>query len=430
MHKPPTVRLLNAIAWIGLVLQQIASAQTTGWLPQTSGTIQTLYTVKAVNESTAWTAGASGVVLRTTNYGATWVSAGSVGSDVYTITALDANTALVGSYSATLARIFKTTNGGSTWARVDSVAGGFYDHIYMFDQARGYLIGDPAPAGGNWILKRTTNGGINWFTASPLPAANSLEAGWNNSAQWLDTTYGWFGTNNNRIYWTSNGGSTWQSSSVSGTALRFNGVTTGIANASTGSISRSSDAGATWYQVPSTGGTSFGAFAGELGSQRFWGVAGSNIYHSSDWGANWTTDWPHGYVGTSALYHIDVAMTESGRLCGWAVGSGGTILIYRPSIPDSRSIEPELPNELSLSQNYPNPFNPSTTFQFTIDRRQLTILQVFDLLGREVATPINDVLEPGTHSIQWHPEGLASGVYMYRLTSGSLTTMKKMILLR
>ena len=410
----------------------LGCTQVTGWLPQTSGTTQQLYTVKAVNDSTAWTAGGGGVVLRTTNYGATWISAGSVGSDVYTITALDANTAFVGSLSATSASIFKTTNGGSTWSIVDNVAGGLYDHIHMFDETRGYAIGDPTPAGGNWVLKRTTDGGTSWFTAATLAAASSFETGWNNSAQWLDTTYGWFGTNSNRIYRTTNGGSSWLASSgtVDGTALHFNSLGTGLANASTGNTSRSSDAGASWYLTPSQGGATLAAVAGNRGSLEFWGVANSSVCYSSDWGTNWTTEWPHGYTGSSPLYHIDIVRTANGKLGGWAVGASGIILSYRPSIPDGRFLDPESPHELHLAQNFPNPFNPSTTFQFTIDRRQATTLQVFDLLGRKVATPISDVLESGTHSIEWHPEGLASGVYLYRLFSGSKTMTKKMILLR
>jgi hypothetical protein len=106
------------------------------------------------------------------------------------------------------------------------------------------------------------------------------------------------------------------------------------------------------------------------------------------------------------------------------------------------------PYRFALKQNYPNPFNPVTTFQFSIVNRQLTILKVYDVLGREVATLVNEVKEPGTHTVQWDASGVASGVYYYRLSvapmpprdlvptdgrdgqAGKFSETRKMILLR
>jgi hypothetical protein len=70
-----------------------------------------------------------------------------------------------------------------------------------------------------------------------------------------------------------------------------------------------------------------------------------------------------------------------------------------------------------LSQNYPNPFNPTTKIQFTIVHRQLTIVKVFDLLGREVTTLVNEVKSPGTYTVEFDGSNLASGVYFYRLSA-------------
>jgi hypothetical protein len=83
-----------------------------------------------------------------------------------------------------------------------------------------------------------------------------------------------------------------------------------------------------------------------------------------------------------------------------------------------------------LSQNYPNPFNPSTNIQFSIVRRQLTIVKVFDVLGREVATLVNEVKEPGTYTVQFNASSLASGVYFYRLQAGDFVQTKKLVLLK
>ncbi len=87
----------------------------------------------------------------------------------------------------------------------------------------------------------------------------------------------------------------------------------------------------------------------------------------------------------------------------------------------------------SLEQNYPNPFNPVTNFQFSIANRQLTILKVYDLLGREVARLVNEVKEPGSHTVTWDASrqgGIPSGVYFYRLTTPDGRVVRKAVLMK
>lgn len=88
------------------------------------------------------------------------------------------------------------------------------------------------------------------------------------------------------------------------------------------------------------------------------------------------------------------------------------------------------PSNYFLSQNYPNPFNPTTNIEFQIPRRELVTLRVFDLLGREVETLVNEVMEPGRYERVFNAEGLASGVYLYQLRSGSFVQTRKLLLLR
>ncbi len=97
-----------------------------------------------------------------------------------------------------------------------------------------------------------------------------------------------------------------------------------------------------------------------------------------------------------------------------------------------------LPQQHSLSQNYPNPFNPTTSITFDISHSSLVVLKVYDLLGREVATLVNEKLGPGSYTRQWDASGLSSGVYFYRLHAirtesgsvGSFVETKKLIILR
>ena len=91
----------------------------------------------------------------------------------------------------------------------------------------------------------------------------------------------------------------------------------------------------------------------------------------------------------------------------------------------------EVPDEFSLEQNYPNPFNPSTTIKFDVPgsaETQNIKLNVYDITGKEVAVLLNKPLSPGSYEVVWNSSGYASGVYFYRLTSGSFSETKKMVL--
>ena len=91
-----------------------------------------------------------------------------------------------------------------------------------------------------------------------------------------------------------------------------------------------------------------------------------------------------------------------------------------------------LPGKIGLLQNYPNPFNPSTKIQFTIPEGTYgrTSLRVYDLLGREVATLVNEEMRPGTYERTLDAAGLASGIYFYRLQSGGFVETKKLAVVR
>ena len=100
------------------------------------------------------------------------------------------------------------------------------------------------------------------------------------------------------------------------------------------------------------------------------------------------------------------------------------------------------PKEFKLEQNYPNPFNPTTKIRYTIpdvgSELAQTVIKVYDILGNEVATLVNEEKEPGYYEVEFNAEQLSSGIYFYRLQSGNPSTSsgqnyirtKKMILLR
>ena len=83
-----------------------------------------------------------------------------------------------------------------------------------------------------------------------------------------------------------------------------------------------------------------------------------------------------------------------------------------------------------LYQNYPNPFNPNTTISFDLPKTSEVSLKVFDILGEELGTLVNDKLSAGSYSYDWDASNLASGVYWYRLQAGHYVKTRKMVLMK
>ena len=89
-----------------------------------------------------------------------------------------------------------------------------------------------------------------------------------------------------------------------------------------------------------------------------------------------------------------------------------------------------IPSGYSLKQNYPNPFNPSTTISWQSPTSSHQTLKIYDLLGNEVATLVDEFLPTGTYKVSFDASGLSSGVYFYKLQSGKFVETKKMLLLK
>ncbi len=107
-------------------------------------------------------------------------------------------------------------------------------------------------------------------------------------------------------------------------------------------------------------------------------------------------------------------------------------LLYYPS--GTEGVDPgrgsSLPARIDLAQNYPNPFNPATTISYTLPRAAHVTLKITDLLGREIATPVDARQEAGPHSLRFNAAGLASGVYLYQVKADGYVAARKMILMK
>lgn len=92
--------------------------------------------------------------------------------------------------------------------------------------------------------------------------------------------------------------------------------------------------------------------------------------------------------------------------------------------------ENSMPKEFMLYNNYPNPFNPTTKIKYAVPKASLVTLKVYDILGREIITLINEEKSPGNYEVEFNATNLPSGVYFYKMQAGSYSETKKMVLMR
>jgi Secretion system C-terminal sorting domain len=105
---------------------------------------------------------------------------------------------------------------------------------------------------------------------------------------------------------------------------------------------------------------------------------------------------------------------------GWVVGN----------VTGIKKINNSSPTRFELSQNYPNPFNPTTTIRYQLPNNNLVTLKVYDVLGKELRTLVNEVQNIGSYEVTFDGNGLSSGIYFYRLVAGTYSETKKLVLMK
>lgn len=108
---------------------------------------------------------------------------------------------------------------------------------------------------------------------------------------------------------------------------------------------------------------------------------------------------------------------------------GGNVYSFNPVLLEVRP-QGELPSEYALYQNYPNPFNPTTTIRYELPKESRVKLEIYDILGQKVATPVDEEKNAGRYEVRWDAARFSTGVYFYRLQAGEFREMKKLMLLR
>ena len=141
-----------------------------------------------------------------------------------------------------------------------------------------------------------------------------------------------------------------------------------------------------------------------------------------------TTNFINVYLWNTGLpYH-----RESIAVPVWQYNNAHNGVFEKPSIVGMGNRRADIASGFHLFQNYPNPFNPTTKIAYTVPvgMEGRTSLRVYDVLGRTIATLVDDLESPGSHQVVWDASSIASGIYYYRLDAGELSATKKLVIIR
>ncbi len=391
-----------AVGDSGIILKSTDVGQT--WETIQSLTTVNLNDVSIQNDNSVLVVGDEGLILLSIDQGTTWqfISSG-VTEDLLSVDVYDGS-GIIGGNSGTVLWCFLCW--GAQWEiKQTGLFGSDFTSVYLLSDGDGYVGGENSIS--QALLGRSTNSGNNWNFKSFYLNGNEgkisdidflyypIEIGFATSGLW---------NGNGAVSKTSDDGANWVTTIFN---LPLHAITipwtdslsNGYAVGDSGTIFKTYDLGESWYQQQS--------------------------------GLNIKLNDVHVY-----LWHTDTLIV---------VGNQGTILrTFSGGEPvNSLELENEILTVFTLEQNYPNPFNPSTKIKFTIPsviasvakQSQMVTLKVYDILGNEVATLVNQELSPGKYEVEFNSHygevrNLTSGVYFYTLNAGSLVQTKKMLLLK
>ncbi len=353
--------------------------------------------VDFVNPQTGYLCGDSGMLGKTTDGGVTLTNTRFGNTIFSTVFFVNETTGWVCGSGGT---ILKTINGGANWSAQQSNVTSNLPDCYFIDSQNGFI-----PADGGYVLK-TTNGGANWIVLYPYGDYTYYSVHFVSTLTGFlvgNKSYGGFPPTVMRVLIkTTDGGLNWthpiEQSYVgfgSYNDVFFCNPQTGwivMDNGNKGYITKTTNGGENWFQV--------------------FGPIGAND--------------PNG----GGLYSI----FSLGEEYTWVSGEND-ILLSTSSPIGIQNVSSQVPFHFLLSQNYPNPFNPQTKIKFDIPanvrgQSSNVKLVIYDLLGREVTTLVNEELKPGTYEADWDGSAYSSGVYFYKIITESFVETKKMVLMK
>ena len=427
------------------------------WVTQNSGITSSLRDVYFIDEFSGWAVGDSGVVLATTDGGKVWTKDNKLPGNpsLEQIQFVDANTGFVAgdlytkitTYSIAQAQVFKTTDRGIHWERcnVTSDTNLSFNGLQFLNPKVGYIglnnIGPTSYAARKGVLLKTTDGGATWSTLrekSLLLLMTSVFASeaegysfWSPSIDNFDNT---------DVDITRDSGKTWTGIGTIEAELVSKSFYKSPNNfwAIGFKTSLSRDSGRSWQ--------SWNWFNPIIGGQKrivpkdiemtqpsnIWllcnafssGVDGEgDLLKSSDFGNNWT-------VALKESSSTFIALSIINNSKAWIVGTNGLIKYCENISMDVVKKIDNVPTNVELFQNYPNPFNGTTVIKCHLPTQSSVALEIYDLLGRNVATLVNGDFDAGEHDVAFDASSFNSGLYFYRLTANGFVSTRKMIVLK
>jgi len=355
--------------------------------------------------------------------------------------------------------LFASSNSGNLWTQIGLT--NKYVFSIGFNGALNIFVYTPSQQGG---LYRSTDSGLNWEqTGNGLSLSGNI-----NIFRTINGTI--FCASGNGIYKSSDNGSNWNQSGLAGINVTFfdNNRSNYLFAGTSEAIFRSIDLGNNWVRLDSLG--YIKSMCIQNPDNLFVALWNGNLYRSTNNGNNWmlvntgvayynlicnsignifASDYDGTYKSVnnglnwiqinSGLGFTDItglALDSSGYIYAGTWGAG----VFRSvqSTVSIKIITTELPSTFSLSQNYPNPFNPMTNIRFDLPKSGLVKLIIYDLLGREITTLVNQKLQAGSYSVYWDGSNYPSGVYFYKLVVGDASAplsvayseTKKMVLVK
>ncbi len=385
-----------------------------------SGGLNTQVLSVVTSENILYAAGSG--VYKSTNLGLNWTRSSLNNNNIRGLAA-NSNFVFAGTYSNN--GIYRSTNYGLNWTQtslsyystVDIIA--FDNYVFVGTNDHGiYKSGDN---GLTWAQTTFTSPSVYAFAYN----GNKIFAGTNGLGVYFSTDFG--------AVWTQ---STLNTDFIYSLDHKGNNIYAGIwpyggVRISTNNGSAWTQTGLNYQSVHTIVVNNNNVFAGT-------GYPYSNgVYVSNNNGANWIQR----NEGLGSLYIHSLCILGNYIFAG--TDDGG---VYRRPLSDLNSItsvSTEIPKTFSLSQNYPNPFNPQTKIKFDVPanvKRETSNVKliIYDLLGREVTTLVNEELKPGTYEADWDGSNYSSGVYFYKLivddpSTGSgreFVETKKMVLMK
>jgi len=349
-----------------------------------------LHAIYLIDKNNGFAVGETGAVMQTTNGGNTWIESTTLTSyELRDVTFVNQNTGWILGYYLGLphaSAIFKTTDGGSTWTSYTFGVDESLASVSFSDEMNGWIVGGQSGINGSFIL-HTSDGGENWeYRVSPVNEYLVKVLFFSSDAGWA------VGAN--------------------GTVIATENTVPVELTSFTASVNKN-DVTLIWQTATETNNSGFEIFRADE----------SNVFERVSFieGGGTTTQ-------TKSYSYTDKNVSA---------GSYSYQLVqvdYDGSRNKLESVIVEvagtLPNEYMLSQNYPNPFNPVTNIHYTLAASGNVSLSVFNAIGQEVLSLVDEFKEAGSYQVSLNADNLNSGIYFYTLTTSSFTQTKKMILLK